>query len=643
MEASRVGTLELDRNGICVYINTAAARALGYEPQELVGKDFHAAVHYRKASGEVYLEKECPMNSALSSGESCLSGPDEVFWSKDGRMVPSGYTGDPILEQGEVQGLVVNFLDLSPYERVREEAERNRGFVEVLKRVGLAVNTANNVQEALELMLDEVIQRFGYVVGHAYFKSLEGQTRHVWQSRIRIDEDYRKLSEKVFEEQGQNPTPNGIVGRAMATRRPAWTVDVDLEGAPVRSKAMRLMGLRSGIACPIMSRNEVVGLFELESLQAGAPPVGLSDLLFDIGVQMGRAIERVQAQEKLQASEAVLRTRVEELERLHSEMRLINEIGNLLDGARSQEEVSGVLSEYGARLFADCDGDLSLGEEDGEEIRRMAHWGQATSKESFASLECWALRRGRIHETQADSQLRCAHIMVAGGWDLCVPMQAHRGTLGMLHLHGSQARSEVMASRRQLALNMAEHVSLALVNFDLRERLRYQAFHDPLTGLYNLRHMEETLVKEIAEAERSGSDLALIEIDIDFFKSFNDDFGHDFGDEALRTLARFLEHRIREQDTLCRVGGEEFMLLMPDTTLSVALERAEQIRVGVSELRARRESDVRKITISVGVAAYPEHGREYGDLMRSVDEALYASKRTGRNRVVVADKPIRSE
>ena len=99
----------------------------------------------------------------------------------------------------------------------------------------------------------------------------------------------------------------------------------------------------------------------------------------------------------------------------------------------------------------------------------------------------------------------------------------------------------------------------------MRERLRYQAFHDPLTGLYNLRHLEESLAKEIKRAERDNLELALIEIDIDYFKTFNDDFGHDFGDETLRTLARFLEHKVRAQDSLCRVGGEEFMILMPET------------------------------------------------------------------------------
>jgi diguanylate cyclase (GGDEF)-like protein len=305
--------------------------------------------------------------------------------------------------------------------------------------------------------------------------------------------------------------------------------------------------------------------------------------------------------------------------------------------------VSSVLGEFGERLFPNCDGDLSLSEEGSDEIRQIARWGEQTGKVLFGGQDCWALRRGRIHETGSDSQLRCAHIEVNEGWDLCIPMQAHQGTLGVLHLHGPEEGKEVTANRRQLAANMAEHVSLALVNFDLRERLRYQAFHDPLTGISNLRYLEETLAREIARSEREGLELSLIGLDIDFFKSFNDDYGHDFGDEALRTLARFLERKIREQDSLCRVGGEEFMILMPETSIKTAMERAELIRVGVSELQARREKDTRKITISAGVAIYPEHGHEYGELMRSVDEALYKSKRTGRNRVVMAETPTPSE
>ena len=635
VEASRIGMLEIDRNGTCTYINEAGARALGYEAGELVGRDLHEAVHYRKADGKPRLREECVMLRALVDKQPCLSGQDEVFWTKDGKMIPVGFSGDLMLQGDEVEGLAVNFLDLSPYAKARQEAERVQDFVEILKKLGLVVNTASNVQEALEVMLDEVIEQFGYVVGHAYFRQ-GSQGRHVWQARIKLDSEYRKLSEAIFEERSDYPEPLGVVGRALATRRPAWSADVETEGAPVRMESMRTMGLRSAIACPILSRNEVVGLFEFESTTPGAPPLGLADLLFDIGVQMGRAIERVQAQERLQASEANLRSRVEEMERLHTEMRLINEIGNLLDGSRSEAEVSGVLSEYGARLFPMCSGDLSLSQDGSLEIKQIAHWGGQAGLARFSNLDCWALRRGRIHETGSDSQLRCAHISVDKGWDLCIPLQAHRGTLGVLHVHGPEDSREAIANRRQLAVNMAEHVSLALVNFDLRERLRYQAFHDPLTGLYNLRHLEETLAKEIARAQAEGGELALIGIDIDFFKNFNDDYGHDFGDEALRTLARFLEHKVREVDSLCRVGGEEFMILMPETNLRTALERAELIRQGVSELQARRERDTRKITISAGVAAYPEHGRDYGELLKAVDEALYVGKRAGRNQVVAA-------
>jgi diguanylate cyclase (GGDEF)-like protein len=302
--------------------------------------------------------------------------------------------------------------------------------------------------------------------------------------------------------------------------------------------------------------------------------------------------------------------------------------------------VTGVLSDYGARLFPDCDGDLSLSQGDGEDLKQVARWGAETSKATFASLDCWALRRGRVHETGAQSQLRCAHVTSQSGRDLCIPMQAHKGTLRVLHLHGPEDSQEVVANRRQLAVNMAEHVNLALVNFDLRERLRHQALHDPLTGLYNMRYLEETLAKEITRAESEGGELALIEIDIDFFKSFNDDYGHDFGDEALRTLARFLEGKVRAQDSLCRLGGEEFMIVMPETGMEVAMERAEQIRAGVSDLQARRQGDTRKITISLGVAVFPEHGQEYGDLMRAVDEALYVGKQSGRDRVVRAIKPV---
>lgn len=634
-----MGLAEMDKDGLCVYINPAGARMLGYETHELVGRDMHATIHYRRANGLLYPRSECAMTVGMNKGESCLSEKGEVFWSKDGQMVPVSFRGDPIVENGMVVGAAVTFLDAASviYVQALAEAEIAKSYVAILKKVSGTANSVNNVEEAMGVILEEVMESFGYEVGHAFFR-MGSQQRHCWQSKMQLSQEYKNLSEEVFEERIKNSTNHGIVGQALKGRRAAWLTE-ETQGIPMRGQMMREMGLKSAIVCPILSGEAVVGLFEFEGTKAGPPASGLGELLMDIGLQMGWSVERILTQERLETSEAALRARVQEMEDLDRENRLLNEIGNLLDGSRSLEEVSEILSEYGARLFPDGEGDLSLGEEGGSEVKQVARWGKETSRTHFEKMDCWALRRGRVHETSAKSQLRCAHIMVKEGWDLCMPLNARTGMLGVMHLHDKDGGGEIREKRRARAKKMAEQVSLALVNFDLRERLRYQAFHDSLTGLYNLRYMEEVLAKEIEKAETTGLEMAVLEIDIDYFKTFNDDFGHDFGDETLRTLARFLDYRVREGDTLCRIGGEEFMILMPGSNMQTALERAEKIRAGVSEITARRAEATRKITVSVGVATYPEYGREYGELMRSVDEALYKAKRSGRNQVVAAVKP----
>ena len=156
------------------------------------------------------------------------------------------------------------------------------------------------------------------------------------------------------------------------------------------------------------------------------------------------------------------------------------------------------------------------------------------------------------------------------------------------------------------------------------------AYLDELTQLPSRRALNEALLK-------LGDAYSIAMLDVDHFKKFNDDFGHEAGDSVLRQVAEILTHTMRGEDIICRYGGEEFVAILPDVSFEAALERAQHLRRIVSETRPLfRNDDRRGITVSIGVAMYPQHAETTETLLRAADRALYEAKHQGRNRIVAA-------
>lgn len=170
----------------------------------------------------------------------------------------------------------------------------------------------------------------------------------------------------------------------------------------------------------------------------------------------------------------------------------------------------------------------------------------------------------------------------------------------------------------------------------LETQLREQALRDPLTGLYNRRFLMPTLARELARCRRAELPLCVMLIDVDHFKRINDTFGHDGGDAVLRNLGAHLTRTLRAADVVCRFGGEEFVLVLPEMPASSAKDRAETVRRSWEAVTVTHGGHEIRSTLSVGIAALPEHGQTEEELLKSADLALYEAKRMGRNRVVVA-------
>jgi len=210
-----------------------------------------------------------------------------------------------------------------------------------------------------------------------------------------------------------------------------------------------------------------------------------------------------------------------------------------------------------------------------------------------------------------------------------VSLQKMRGQDNQEPTLGSSGEAE-----RRLAAVLAKQVALALWNLKLRESLRTQSICDPLTGLFNRRYMEESLEREFSRAKRSKSSVAIVMMDLDHFKRFNDTFGHQAGDTLLCALGDLLKKNTRGQDIACRYGGEEFALVLADSNLEGAFKRAEILRQQVKKLSVEYDGQLLgAVSVSMGVALFPDHGRTMGDVLRASDQALYTAKREGRDRV----------
>lgn len=268
-------------------------------------------------------------------------------------------------------------------------------------------------------------------------------------------------------------------------------------------------------------------------------------------------------------------------------------------------------------------------------VEAVAIWGNSISSELvFHPYECWALRRGSIHTGEKKSpNLYCKHIHrePIPEATLCLPMMAQGETLGLLYLTFENPEDLNPANRR-LAETVSKQIAISLANLKLRETLQHQSFRDSLTGLYNRRYLEATIMRELHQASRNEQSLSVMMMDIDCFKSFNDTWGHDAGDAVLRAIGNFLQENVRNSDIPCRYGGEELVIIMPNTSIENTKIRADEIRQGIKQLKVHIEGkELTSISVSVGISSFPRHGTTYEQLFRLADEALYKAKQNGRD------------
>jgi diguanylate cyclase (GGDEF)-like protein len=352
-----------------------------------------------------------------------------------------------------------------------------------------------------------------------------------------------------------------------------------------------------------------------------------------------------QRTEELKESNDRLTKTIEELTQRNLEIMTLQQLGEFLQVCESEEETFDVLISTCRRLFPSDAGYLSLLDDSMKTLRVVGYWGDKRYKKNeFDQQQCWAVRRGRMHAAQnPQTSPVCLHSEVLNTEStLCVPVTVHGQLIGMMHLlirpgkAGERERSQLFELKKRLFVRTAERYALSLGDLRARETLKVQAIRDPLTGLYNRRHMEASFHREVSRARRHDQILGVIMIDLDHFNVFNDTYGHELGDKVLSEIGNFILQNIRDEDIACRYGGEEIIIILPGASLENTHRRAEQLRSGIELLAVEMHGEEHTVTASLGVALFPEHGASMQEVIRAADGALYEAKDKGRNQVIVA-------
>lgn len=384
----------------------------------------------------------------------------------------------------------------------------------------------------------------------------------------------------------------------------------------------------------------LAGIVEALALGGMAIAVGMVVLT---GMAYGRENRiRERSNRATKVAHDQLASTLADIEKEHASTRALADFAGLLQSCHTSEEIAKVSMHSLKKILQGTRGTFYLMRVSGDHAEAFADWDDVSEDgvvqeerhrpESIPPSNCWALRQGRPFRSKK-GELGCSHTEnYEGSFSTCVPMTAQGTEVGLLFIeHGETWSGTPMAEA------VSEQLALAITNLRLRETLRTQSLRDPLTGLSNRREIDEQLPKEIARHARNAQPMCLFVLDIDHFKRFNDTFGHDAGDAVLREFAHTVKKFMRTEDIVARLGGEEFIVALPNTPLDQAKILAVRVREQVSQMDVSfKGSSLGKVTTSIGVAEFPKHGPTVENLIAAADAALYQAKGNGRNRVETA-------
>lgn len=346
--------------------------------------------------------------------------------------------------------------------------------------------------------------------------------------------------------------------------------------------------------------------------------------------------------------ERLLMERCSECENLEAQVKALKDLIDVASTVVSTLDLHSVLQAIltSAMRFADTPaGSIALYDNIRKELALHAHEGLTSD---FIKKERWTLHPGGLTE----QVLNCGEVLYVDDTEkttffnnpialsegikslICIPLKIHKKVVGILYLDDFVPRKFDQEKMKLLSV-LASFAAMAIDNAKLHQKTKVMAITDSMTGLYNHRYFQQVFSRELNRAKRYEKPFSVIMMDVDDFKKFNDTFGHLVGDKVLAALGEILAGALRNVDLAFRYGGEEFIVLLPETELESALQVAERLRELVESLSVEMLSDnvPHGVTVSVGVASFPRDGSTRGELLKRVDDLLYRAKEFGKNRV----------
>lgn len=487
------------------------------------------------------------------------------------------------------------------------QAQRRAAEVDLLNRLFSTVSGTLNPTELFHRMVEEVATQLGY--------------SHV--SIYRRDDDELSLQAQVgyAEVVERLPVSRGIMGRVVRTAQPALLADVTADRDYVAADPT----VRSEAAVPIIIDSEVRGVLNIEAGPERVLGPGDLQLLQTLARQLSVALRNA--------------TLYDEAKRTRDELSVLYDAAKAISSSLEMESVLETLVQVPCRAFGYEYGAILLVDDRSDDLVIEATYGYSPSTRGYRLASGKGIT-GSVHRTGKAELVRdvredARYIDVNRDVvaEIAVPLIREGRVIGVFNVEST--RPGALGERDvNILAALAGYATIAIQNARLFAQSERLAATDGLTGLFNHRHLHQAMERMLERCRREERPLALIMLEIDNFKRYNDTYGHQRGDEVLRIVAEMLRKGSRATDIVARYGGDEFMIVLPDTRKDTAGEVGERLRRAIEAYPFRLgDNIVTNVTLSVGIAASPDDGDSVDALVDAVDRAQYSAKRSGGNKV----------
>lgn len=608
-EAANEGVWLLDTKGNTVMANTTMADILGTTRDELLRANVFDFV------------REQDRQSIENNLERRLSGVREkyeiVFQRTDGLTINTLISSSPTYDKdGKVNGILGLFADLTEKNKMLDDLNTlNRELEQRVQQRTLELEEVNHQ------LLEEISQR---------------------EQTFNEQQEVKTILNLVF-----NSTPNGII----ITDKHGIITDANVAVETMFGyRKAELVTKHVNMLTPSEFRAEHEKYIESADLSLVSKKLGFGRKLiaqrrynnqFPVDIALTKIAHSEKyyymavlrdltdidsVEEELRSVNEQLLQTVESLREQSRETRLLNEYTEMLQSCEELNEYPDVVNSYCKSLFNVKNTRMFLIDKE-----HKLNCISAEHTDGFSLADCWALKSNRPYPVnEHQRRVSCKHLAKQSDGLLCLPLMAKGSVLGLLVLELPenlvQADKALSLEFEQSIQAFAVRTSISLANIKLLKEREIQSYKDDLTGLYNRRFVNETLRNYLPRAKRENVSVTVLMIDIDYFKKFNDKFGHNVGDTALAQVGSCIEKSMRETDLVARLGGEEFLAVLYDANENDGVNKAQDIHDAVATL----ENLPLAITVSIGVAqSGPLDDVE--SLIRNADMALYEAKEGGRN------------